>query len=538
MIIKDNPRIILAIFVFIILLATILRFYKLDQIPPAIYWDEAANGYNAYAIANWGKDEWGKSFPAFFQSFGDDKNPVHIYLTAIFVKILGLSEFSTRLPAALMGVLGVAVIFYLGAAIFSSKYVGLIAAFIMAISPYTLQFSRFNHEAVFTIFFFMLGLWLFLKAVQEKSILLLLAFFSLGVSIITYHPAKIVVPPMIILLIALYFKKLWQIKKFFLSGIVCLGLVLSVILLNPELLGMSRAKQSSVPLEIVRRTMIYQKTGNELLGRAEIAWQRYQTYFDYNFLFVSGDKIARHSSQGSGEFYKIDLIFLIIGLLLLLKNHTREGLILFFWALLSPIPGSISGGLSETAHAGRSLFMMGSWHLIAAFGYHNFFQFFKKPTLKIILAVVILAVLGWEVKSYLNYYYGEYRQRYAIEWQYGMKQIAEYLKEHDGYAQVYITDARVQPYIFLLYYLKIPLPEFLDTVYYNQTQSRLSNLVLFFNKYYFGDWDPIESFPSPGVLYVVTPSQYDGLRYKQQFQVKKLIKYPNGLDAFFLVSYL
>jgi len=50
-------RIYLIILAMILVLGAILRFYKLDQIPPSLNWDEVAAGYNAYTIANWGADE-------------------------------------------------------------------------------------------------------------------------------------------------------------------------------------------------------------------------------------------------------------------------------------------------------------------------------------------------------------------------------------------------------------------------------------------------------------------------------------------------
>ena len=112
----------------IVFLSAILRFYKLDAIPPALSWDEVANGYNAYTIANWGKDEWGKVFPLTFKSFEDDKHPVHIYLTALSVRLLGLSDFSTRFPASLFGVFNVVVIFFLARIIFGSSLMGLLSA--------------------------------------------------------------------------------------------------------------------------------------------------------------------------------------------------------------------------------------------------------------------------------------------------------------------------------------------------------------------------------------------------------------------------
>ena len=131
----------------IILLAAILRIYKIDQVPPSLSWDEAANGYNAYTIANYGRDEHGKYFPAYFRSFGDDKHPIHIYLTAPFVKILGLNEFSTRLPSAVFGTLNVLLIFFLTNLLFKNKF---IALFIFSCSfPKQILIVTFSNKTCF-----------------------------------------------------------------------------------------------------------------------------------------------------------------------------------------------------------------------------------------------------------------------------------------------------------------------------------------------------------------------------------------------------
>ncbi|MFH0937177.1 MAG: glycosyltransferase family 39 protein [Candidatus Daviesbacteria bacterium] len=532
-----NRKIVFTIFIVVIILASVLRFYKLDQVPPSLSWDEAAVGYNAYTIANWGKDEWGRVFPAYFTSFEDDKNPVHIYLTALSAKFLGSSDFSTRFPMALLGILSVIVIYFLAKILFKSNIAALFASLIFAISPYTLQFSRFNHEAIVTIFFFMLGLLMFFLALEKNPKLLLFSFLSFGIDIITYHPAKIVVPIMLLLLSIFFFKDLLKIKVYFLISLVILALILCIIWFNPPLLGQARMQQSSLPEAVIKNTKLYEQTQNELLGRIEISLQRYLTYFSPDYLFKSGDAIARHSSQAVGEFYKIDGIFLVIGLLGLLLQRSKKTFILLVWVLIAPIPASISGGLSETGHAARALFMMGSWHLVAALGYSTFLKLFKKSVLQITLAVILLAVLGWEMKLYLDNYYGEYIKKYAIEWQYGMKQIVDYVKDKNGYSRVYMTDIRSQPYIFFLYYLKTPLPEYLETVSFNTSQSRSSNLVASFGRYQFAYWDPIESSPVPLVLYIVGPNHYDGLRARDLFDIKKRILFPNGNDAFFIVGY-
>lgn len=531
--IRDNRRLIFGLLLAIILLASFLRLYKLDQIPPSLSWDEAAVGYNAYTIANWGKDEWGRTFPLYFKSFEDDKHPVHIYLTAIPVKLFGLSEYTTRTSSALFGIFNVVLIFFLGRLLFKSNWVGLLAALFLTISPYNLHFSRFNHELNFVMFFFMLGLLLFFRGIFGKKNLLPLSFLSFGITLLSYHSAKIVTPPIILLLIVLFFKNLWRVKKEFLISLLVFGVFVGIIIANPTLLGTARAKQTAISLEEVKKTDAYKKTSNEFLARGEIVTRQYLSHYSLQYLFISGDKNPRLSSQGSGEFYKIDAVFLIVGVLALLWQRSKITLVLFSWALLAPIPAS---SVNEAPHASRAMFMVGSWHLIAAFGFYRIINFFKHPSWVVLTLFLGFSFLGWQFKEYTEYYYNEYGKRYAIEWQYGMKQAIEYTRKHNGYFQVYVTDVRSQPYIFFLYYLRESLPTFLDSVKYNDSSSRSYNLISGYENLHFGG-NLRESKPDPGILYMVSPSEYDGLMYRNVFNIKETIHYPNGTDAFFLVSY-
>src|SRR5918999_4071405 len=89
--------------VLIVSLALFLRVYKLADIPNGLKHDESAIGYNAYAILHTGKDEYGTPYPIYFKSFGDQKLPVYIYLTALSVAAFGLNEFAVRFPSAILG---------------------------------------------------------------------------------------------------------------------------------------------------------------------------------------------------------------------------------------------------------------------------------------------------------------------------------------------------------------------------------------------------------------------------------------------------
>lgn len=517
----------------IVILATVVRIYKIDSAPPSISWDEAAVGYNAWTIANFGRDEYGRLFPAYFKSFGDDKHPIHVYLTALSVKLLGLSEFSIRLPSALFGILNVLLIFALAKLMFSSEALGFFAAFFLAVSPYSIHFSRFNHEANFALFFFMLGLFLFYKAVKVNGKFLPWSAASFGICFITYHPAKIIVPLIVLLLIIFYGKQVFKDGKNIIAALSVSFIFLIIVALNPQLLGIARVNQTSLGMGDVERTKLYKWTHSELLGRINLTLIQYSWLVSPNYLFITGDKNPRLSDQATGQFYKPDALFLILGVIYLLYKRSKPGMVLLVWALVAPVPSAL---VAEAPHGARGMFMMGSWNLISALGSYWVFKLFRKPLLRLSILVLTVGIFLFFLSAYINHYFGGYAKRNAIDWQYGMRQIVKYSKDHLEYSQVYTTAVRSQPYIFFLFYLKTPLPEYLNTVIYNNSQDKSFNKVSYFDKYAFGGWNPFESDAFKGVLYVLSPSEYDGLKHRSDFDVKKIVYYPNDTTAFFLIT--
>jgi len=500
----------------LLVFGSILRFYKLDENPPSITWDEASVGYNAYTIAHWGKDEWGKILPLAFKSFGDDKNPVHIYLTVPFVGLFGLNEYSVRSSSAFFGVLNILAIFFLVRKITKNDIAGLFASFIFTISPTALHFSRFNHEMQFALFFALFGFYFVLEGLENNKKLIPLGFLFLGIDLLTYQSAKVVTFPAVIFLIILNFKKFMKVKKAFIFGILIYVFFVSLLFFNPQLLGGARFEQN--------------KIADDSLIKIGF---RYLDYLSLKFLFLSGDPNPRHSIQSIGHFFWFDLGFLFLGIFGLIKQIIKKNynVLLFILILfLSPVPAAVS---SLDTHFPRAMFLLPSWIILMSLGFEFLISFIKnyKVTFLILLAFIILYIFPF--KKYWHDYFNNYSRNYAIEWVYGMKEIVEFAKANNFY-RVYITDARGQPYIFSLFYEKTNLLDFLSTVKYNDTISRSYNLVKSFDKYRFM-WDDYHSQPVNGVLYVVKPSVYTGLYEKDYFDVVKLVKYPNNTDAFYLI---
>lgn len=514
-----KSKIVLLILIFIVGLGGYVRFHRLGTTPIAINWDEAAVGYNAWTMSQTARDEWGKVLPTTFQSFGEFKQPILVYVTAPFVAALGLTELAVRFPVALFGVLNILLIFFLSRELFKKDEVGISAALFFAISPYDIQFSRFSHELNIVLFFFMLGFLLFQIGLRNKKYLIPLSFVSFGVCFLTYNAAKVVVPVFLVALIITHYKEVLKFKKYFLIALIVPLLIGALILKDRELLGLSRYKEvSSDPNQATRV-------------------EKYLSHLNYKYLFETGDPNTRHSIQTVGEFYKSDFVLISVGVIALLYGiikRRKEYFLVSLWMLLGPLPAVLG---TEMPHSGRAMFMLGSFQIAEAVGVGAVLTILRNKYLKSIAIVALLIINFKFFVPYVTDYFQKYDNQYAIEWQYGMKEIVNYVKDSgDKYDEVFMTDTFNQPYIFYLFYLKYPLKPYLRTVHRNTGLSRPSNLVLSFDKYNFGNWDPIESPPRPGVLYIVKPAHYTGLRYINSFETVKKIQYPNGTDAFYLVT--
>lgn len=508
----------------IVILAGFLRFYKLDQIPASLNWDEVAAGYNAYTIANWGADEYGNKFPIVFRSFADDKHPLHIYITAIIVKIFGLSDFNVRSSSALIGTLSVIVMFFLAKELLKSNLAGLFSALFLAVSPYHIHFSRGLWENNFALFFLLAGLASFFVGIRKNNFLTSLAFLFFGFSFFSYHSAKVVVPLVVLTVCLINIKEIFK-NKITLALVVVITLFFGLLIIaEPKILGFARVDQTKFSDEQIEKAN----------GKYNLIFENYKKHFSYSYLFEKGDEGPRASVKIIGQFYKIDLILLIIGFITLVFRKKWQALVvILIWLLISPIPSAVS---SLEPSAIRGIFTIAPVLLLSASGTEALIGLFQNKWIKALSLVVILTLLSKEVFNYLNYYSKTYPVKEAIEWQYGMKEIVKYTESNPNFIKMYVDNIRQQPYIYFLYYQKVALPELLKTVKYDKSNSKSFNTVLSFGRYQFGSWNIIDSYPNEGILYAITPSYYTGLKFAPQFDVNILIKYPDNTDAFFIVE--
>ncbi len=144
----------------VLLTAALLRLPALEQFPPGLHYDGAANVTLAGDIGLRGER------PIFISSY-TGKEVLFFYLAGGLVRLLGESVFTLRLTSAFVGLLTVAVTYALGREITRhSRLVPLLAAGLLATSFWHLLFSRLGFRVITQPLMQAITLWLLLRGVR------------------------------------------------------------------------------------------------------------------------------------------------------------------------------------------------------------------------------------------------------------------------------------------------------------------------------------------------------------------------------------
>ncbi len=466
------------ILLLIIILASFLRIWKLESIPPSPDWDEVTYGYNAYSILQTGRDEYGAKLPVILRSYDDYKPALYSYLTIPSVATLGLNTLATRLPNAILGVIGVVGCFFLVRKLLKRDDLALVSSFFLAVSPWSIQFSRFSHEAIVGVGLNILTVLFFLIGVKKYKYLLLSALFW-GLSFYSYQSEKLFAPLLGLLLFIIFFKEILKVPKRYIvasviAALIIVGPMLLYVKQDPKVL--SRAAGTSIfahQTEILGQSakqLIEDKKTNNYLGLiinnrrvvyAQTFVKNYISHFDPSWLFFKGD-LPRHHPPGMGILYLLELPFILLGIFSLIRYKdisTNYKFLIFGWFLIAPIPAALT---FDVPHAARDMNVLPLFQIFTALGLVAFFTFIKERQGNSLLRFSVLVVsLLFLVNFgyYLNQYFVNLNKVYSQEWQYGYKEaISEVDKLKGGYKQIVVSDQvpMDQSYMFFLFFLKYP----------------------------------------------------------------------------------
>lgn len=161
--------------VVIVALAAFFRFYKLNQLPPGLHPDEAANGLDIVL----------RMFKGDIRPLYNTNGPresLFFFFQAAGVLIWGNTVFALRVAPAFFGVISVIAVYLWGRSWFGER-VGLLAGFLMAVTPWAVTIQRDGFRASLTPLFVAGTIWLYTEAFRRNKTgwwFAAGAFFGLG----------------------------------------------------------------------------------------------------------------------------------------------------------------------------------------------------------------------------------------------------------------------------------------------------------------------------------------------------------------------
>ncbi|KKU56791.1 MAG: hypothetical protein UX78_C0003G0067 [Candidatus Amesbacteria bacterium GW2011_GWA2_47_11] len=424
------------------LLAAGLRFAGLGKSPPAVNWDEAALGYNAYSLWLTGKDEYGYKMPLALRSFEDYKPPLYAYLTAPIVGMAELNEFNTRLVSAIAGVASVALVFLITNKLVENEVTAVTAAGLRAMEPWSILFSRGAWEANLALAISLATVYLLVLG-ERKMKYYFAALVLAGVNVLAYHSAKIYLPLVGVWIVYRLKGKIFAYRYWWIAaGAAFLPLVYGIAS------GSSLTRFSSTSILKVWRQekSIYSLAANMA--------DRYFAYFSPVNLFVRGSNEPNQNITGFAPFYTFEFGFWAIGMYYLLTKPKKYPL-LTAWVISGSLPAVLTWSWFTPV---RVLPLFAAFSIVSAIGISQLFTHYLRQGWKKLVTGATFASWGfinvcWLFNTIWFYVpYAEYGK-----WQWGFREtMAEITPIIDKYDRVVWETPQAQPHIFTLFYGKYP----------------------------------------------------------------------------------
>jgi len=564
----------LLVLLLITLLGGLLRFLWLDRFPVAPNWDEISHGYNAYSILLTGKDEWGTRLPLIFRAFGDYKLPLYIYLTVFPVWAFGLSVFSIRFISALAGTLAIPGIYLLTRAIFPHKFLintqeritnnlPLCVAFFLAFMPWHFFISRPALEANLSLTLIIFAAYFLIRSINEprtNNFALIASAFLFGLSLHTYNTSRIFVPTIILAFIIIYWRSLrgafatWQSRIKMVIAILILAFFAIIVAYQVFTgTGIARYGKLNIITESTAYTLgqkrlesglppiIAKFVYNRPLYFAQTFINNYFGYFAPDFFNQSRGAQFQFAIPGRNLLGFPIMVLFLIGIFYLIKNPSeKSNQFILSWLLLSPVASALT---VDPPQALRPNPMIPATVIIAALGL--FFLADRLSALaKTFLIALVMTIVFIVFVIYSDDYFTSYSKIYSESWQYGYRQVFDFINTQKNFTKVFISKRYGEAHIFYAFYNKLT-PEKLqpggDNIRYGKSDWFWTDKID--NVYFVNDWQipvgkitslPLESggeIPTSNSLMVASPDHLP-----TGANVLKTINFLDGSTAFKIIE--
>lgn len=315
--------------VLIVMLGVALRLYRLGELPFGTWYDEASVGLQALRIL---------AEPLYRPIFdGAIGEPTHYsFMAAAAFKLFDVGTASIRLSSVVMGIATVPAAYLAGREFFGRRLMGLVLAFLLAVSSWDVNFSRIGMFNVATPLFQLLALGLLLRGLRTQRLLYFaLAGLSLGFGLAFYRVFQIFLPVVGIFFLHAAIARRQMLRRSWMGWLlVGLGLVLAIL---PVLIF--AYQQPDTFFSRTQDTYIFTgKAPDERIPALLENVRKHVLMFNYQ-----GDPNGRHNLPGDPMLDPIVGALMVLGLALSLRRFWQPTqFLLLCWMVIMLLGGILS----------------------------------------------------------------------------------------------------------------------------------------------------------------------------------------------------
>jgi 4-amino-4-deoxy-L-arabinose transferase-like glycosyltransferase len=394
-----------ALLLAVVVVATFLRFYRLDSVPTGLLYDEAYNGLDVVRILDGAR-------PIFLSgNFG--REALFIYLQAISVALLGHTDLALRLVSAIIGSLTVIVSYPLVRRLFDHR-VAILTTAMIAISTWHIIFSRIGLRSILLPFFVIvtfLFMWRGIQAsgtpetptikARESFVWNSLAGLSLGLTAYTYSSARFV--PIVIMAFVSYLA-IWHFELFrrSLRGFVNMAVVASIVVAP---LGVYFAHN---PADFTARSNAISVFNPELNNGSTLQTLATTTKKTLGMFSVEGDRNWDRNISGRPVFDPILSVAMLLGAFVLIRRFRQPAYaFVLIWLIVMLLPNIVT--VKDVPNFLRVTGIMPAVFIIPALGIVTIWRWWEdrtSPRLRPMAQIltVLLLIIG-TADSYRSYFH-------------------------------------------------------------------------------------------------------------------------------------
>lgn len=321
---------VLAIMTATILLGAGMRLWDLAAIPQGVWFDEAENGLVATRILT------DPGYKPIYIGGLTQLPAMFFYYLAAWVGLVGSNILAVRLASAALGLLTIPGVYLLGRELFGQR-VGITAAFLLSLSRWHINFSRFGMNGIAAPFFVVYALYFLARGFRTRdSFDFMLAGLCIGLGLNTY-PAFGIVPLLVLLWVVhkLVEGRLAFVREYGTSLVLAAVIALMVVL--P--LGVFAWREPSVFFQREKAASLFsRKTPDE--ARAALISNVVKHVEMFN---LHGDNNGRHNLSGAPELDDGTAALFVLGIVIAAaKWREPRFLLLILWLGLLLFPAILS----------------------------------------------------------------------------------------------------------------------------------------------------------------------------------------------------